>query len=188
MIEEIQNILMRAGFDPGAIDGKMTWQTREALKEFQKANSLKKTGYVNTETRVKLDSYRIETEAQPAPLPGVPVEQAPPTLSIPAAQGETITADIIRQRLMLPEWVKKIQQALNDAGFAAGPADGKMGGKTKSALIEFQKSKGLTSDGVVGVRTWEELSKFFPSSSSGPAAVQMPQAEAVAGRLFHPRP
>lgn len=39
--------------------------------------------------------------------------------------------------------VKQIQEALKKAGYDPGPADGNMGGRTKSALIQFQQDKGL---------------------------------------------
>jgi len=52
-----------------------------------------------------------------------------------------------------PEQVRKIQQALQDAGFNPGPVDGILGPKTLSALENFQKHKGLT----VGQTTKETL-------------------------------
>ncbi len=56
---------------------------------------------------------------------------------------------------------KDIQKALANAGLYTGPIDGKIGPKTKSAIIEFQKSKGLKADGKVGSKTWAELEKHL---------------------------
>ncbi len=50
-----------------------------------------------------------------------------------------------------------VQSALKKAGVYNGKVDGKIGPATKAAIIEFQKSNGLTADGVVGRRTWELL-------------------------------
>ena len=54
-----------------------------------------------------------------------------------------------------------VQKALKAAGYYNGAIDGKVGGKTKQAIADFQKAHNLTSDGVVGKRTWTELQKFL---------------------------
>lgn len=56
---------------------------------------------------------------------------------------------------------KDIQKALKNAGFYTGAVDGKIGPKTKLAVEEFQKSKGLKADGKVGPKTWAELEKYL---------------------------
>lgn len=50
-----------------------------------------------------------------------------------------------------------VQSRLNYLGFNCGNADGDFGSMTKSAVINFQRSKGLTADGVVGPSTWSYL-------------------------------
>jgi len=57
--------------------------------------------------------------------------------------------------------VKQIQAALENAGFDPGPIDGKLGSRTKRAIKEFQKLKGLTQNGEVDSQTCEELRKYF---------------------------
>jgi len=57
--------------------------------------------------------------------------------------------------------VKQIQKALKSAGFYQGAVDGKIGSKTKSAIIKFQKARNLKADGVVGKRTSMELNKYL---------------------------
>ena len=56
---------------------------------------------------------------------------------------------------------KQIQRALKKAGFYQGPIDGKIGTKTKEAIIKFHKANGLKADGIVGKRTSEELNKYL---------------------------
>lgn len=53
--------------------------------------------------------------------------------------------------------LKAIQKKLNELGFDCGEPDGIMGAKTKQAIKDFQKSKGLTADGVLGEKTRKEL-------------------------------
>lgn len=55
------------------------------------------------------------------------------------------------------ETIKLIQKKLNELGFNAGTEDGVFGFNTKQATIEFQRSKGLTKDGIIGRITWNAL-------------------------------
>lgn len=55
--------------------------------------------------------------------------------------------------------VKAIQQLLNARGFSCGTADGIFGEKTKNAVSQYQKSKKITADGVVGKQTYNNLLK-----------------------------
>jgi len=52
--KSIQTALKNAGFYSGAIDGKIGKKTKEAIKEFQKANGLKADGIVGKQTWSKL--------------------------------------------------------------------------------------------------------------------------------------
>jgi peptidoglycan hydrolase-like protein with peptidoglycan-binding domain len=49
--------LKNAGYDPGAIDGKLGKKTREAVKAFQTANNLKVDGKVGSQTWGMLKEY-----------------------------------------------------------------------------------------------------------------------------------
>ncbi len=53
--------------------------------------------------------------------------------------------------------VRQVQRALANLGYYSGPVDGVFGAKTKTAVEQFQKSKGLTVDGVVGSATLKAL-------------------------------
>ena len=48
------------------------------------------------------------------------------------------------------EQVKDIQHWLNDHGYNAGEEDGVFGEKTREAVIQFQSSKKIVTDGIVG--------------------------------------
>jgi hyperosmotically inducible protein len=50
MVRQAQEALKAKGFDPGAIDGVMGEQTREAIREFQKAEKLPVTGQLDPAT------------------------------------------------------------------------------------------------------------------------------------------
>jgi len=56
-IKEVQTALKNSGFYKGPIDGKLGSKTKEAIKEFQKANGLKADGVVGKRTANKLSVY-----------------------------------------------------------------------------------------------------------------------------------
>lgn len=68
----------------------------------------------------------------------------------------TITLDVLENGSK-GDTVKALQILLNGFGFSCGTADGKFGSKTLSAVKQFQKKKGLTQDGIVGINTWKAL-------------------------------
>lgn len=67
---------------------------------------------------------------------------AVPTLSRVGSRGSEVT---------------QIQQKLKGQGLYNGAVDGVFGNNTKNAVIAFQKSKGLTADGVAGPKTLAAL-------------------------------
>lgn len=67
------------------------------------------------------------------------------------------------------EWVRRLQEALLDAGFDPGSVDGDFGGLTEQALLDFQESSGLDVDGVVGPMTWDALGVAEPDDVPSPA-------------------
>ena len=49
------------------------------------------------------------------------------------------------------------QDDLNTLGYRTGGLDGIFGTLTKDAVIRYQKSRGLSSDGIIGCNTWRSL-------------------------------
>ena len=78
--------------------------------------------------------------------------------------------------------VTTLQTLLQQHGFAPGVIDGNFGPGTEAAVIAFQKSEGLTPDGVVGTRTAQALG-VAPQNLPAPSA--MPNVTvAVAAKMF----
>ncbi|WP_417910334.1 peptidoglycan-binding domain-containing protein [Candidatus Electronema sp. PJ] len=53
--------------------------------------------------------------------------------------------------------ITQVQEALVQEGFDAGPADGVLNDKTKQAIVDFQKAKGLAQGGTLTKETVEAL-------------------------------
>jgi peptidoglycan hydrolase-like protein with peptidoglycan-binding domain len=60
-----------------------------------------------------------------------------------------------------PEGVKEFQQALKGRGFDPGPVDGKIGLKTKKAIMAFQSAEGLSVNGTIDTKVLESLGEYF---------------------------
>ena len=104
-------------------------------------------------------SYNISLDALMRANPGVdpnrlfigqiicvPSSTQPPTSSCPTLRMGSSGASVV-----------ELQHLLLNAGFNPGAIDGIFGSMTQSAVIAFQRSKGLTPDGIVGVMTWTAL-------------------------------
>jgi len=96
----------------------------------------------------------IVTNIEPANT--VAMEAIPPTATV--GQTAPKMAPVVQSAI---DKTKDIQRALKNAGFDIGTIDGKIGPKTKKAIEDFQKSKGLKVDGKVGPKTWAELEKYL---------------------------
>ena len=100
---------------------------------------------------VVTQSFVTETD----PTQAMYQETIPPTAAVPsvAAPIKAASKDKLTKN-------KEIQTILKAANFYDGNIDGKMGPKTRKAIIKFQRAKGLKPDGKVGPKTWAELEKY----------------------------
>ena len=97
-----------------------------------------------------------------------------PAASVPAASsiGESSSDE-------RPSSVMAVQRALSRLGYDAGPADGRMGAKTRKAVTAYEKDKGWESSGTVSQRLQDRLVADLKLAESAPATPVV-QAKAVA--------
>ncbi|MEK6710670.1 MAG: peptidoglycan-binding domain-containing protein [Nitrospinota bacterium] len=91
-------------------------------------------------------------QEQPKPAPPAAAEKPAPAKKAPAKAAE--------KKAGAPE-VMALQAALKKAGEDPGPADGKMGRKTRAALRTFQKKNGLKVSGQADKLTMAKLQPFM---------------------------
>ena len=61
------------------------------------------------------------------------------------------------KRGSISTYVLIAQDDLNTLGFRTGGLDGIFGARTEEAVRNYQRSRGLTADGIVGCNSWRSL-------------------------------
>jgi peptidoglycan hydrolase-like protein with peptidoglycan-binding domain len=74
--------------------------------------------------------------------------------------------------------VRDVQALLKLAGYNV-EVDGDFGTTTKAAIMQFQRSKGLTADGIVGPKTQQALSHYRDSTVEEPGQAKLLNVEGV---------
>jgi len=140
-IRQVQERLNELGTNPRlGTDGIFGPLTESAVMAFQRSRGLNADGIVGP----------ITWNALFTPSP------TPPTIW-PPFPGVTL------QRGMQGPSIRQVQERLN--GLGANPrlaTDGVFGPLTEAAVMAFQRSMGLTADGVVGPITWNSLFLHTP--------------------------
>jgi peptidoglycan hydrolase-like protein with peptidoglycan-binding domain len=79
--------------------------------------------------------------------------------------------------------VTNLQQGLKDLGFDPNGVDGNFGPGTKAALIAFQKSKGLTADGIAGPQTMAALQLGAGAAAGASMGTTTSSGDSVGGAV-----
>lgn len=148
-VSDIQRRLMKLGYDLGITgpDGVFGPKTEEAVRDFQKKHALPESGCVDDSTWKKLveESYEL---------------------------GERLL--YLHHPFFRGKDVRDLQRLLQSLGFNPGILDGIFGPKTEKAVKEFQRSTGLIVDGIVGLKTLEELKRM---GAGGEVDIEFPRRE-----------
>lgn len=136
-IRQIQQALNKKGFHAGNADGTWGEETRQAVRNFQKAQDIKQTG--------QLDERTVSAM-------GVQFDQA------------SLHYDV---QNLKPEHIRAVQRNLNQKGFDAGEVDGIWDDETRSALRNFQKSQNMKQTGALDQKTATALGVQFAQQEGG---------------------
>ena len=129
-IAALQVALRSHGLYAGTVDGISGPMTRDALIRFQRRNGIRPTGRVGAATRCKLGK-----------------------LGSPLLGQRALSSGLVG-------WdVASLEFRLRGYGLPAKRIDGRFDAATAAALRRFQRSRGLTPDGIAGVRTFRALTK-----------------------------
>ena len=137
-VRQLQQALVNKGYGI-SVDGAFGPATKSAVMSFQRSQGIEVDGVVGSVTWSRLFGSTSSVTVASSNTASVSVSY-PGLLKV----GSSGTA------------VKQLQQALASKGYSL-TVDGAFGPATKSAVVSFQRSQGITADGVVGSVTWGRL-------------------------------
>lgn len=126
-VVQLQQSLNNKGYYCGEADGIFGSKTLSAVKQFQNDHGLTADGIVGPNTR---NALNLSSDLKNTGI---------------LKQGSRGAA------------VVQLQNLLNQKGYYCGSADGILGVNTYNAVVKFQQSCGLATDGIVGPRTGAAL-------------------------------
>jgi len=143
IVLEVADRLYRVGHlaNPRQAGAVFDDELAEAIRHFQQDQGLLVDGIVNDETYRRLEEARWEL-------------------------GDRV---LFRSsgKLMAGDDVADLQMKLAELGFETGRVDGLFGRNTENALKEFQRSMGLTQDGICGSVIYKALSQLTRTVAGG---------------------
>lgn len=111
---ELQALLNGLGYDAGSPDGLFGSNTRRAVRSFQSGNAMPADGFP---TSALLDRVRVRAGVAPAPpREAVGLERS---------------------------GVRELQRLLNRLGYGVGSPDGVIGSRTRDAIRDFERARGM---------------------------------------------
>ncbi len=140
-VSDLQSSLTKLGYNTYGVDGVFGQNTYNAVVAFQKAYGLTQDGIVGNQTKSAIS----------AALSSKSSSSTSSTLQM-GSTGDT---------------VKQLQRNLTSLGFNTNGVDGIFGQNTYNEVVAFQKSKGLTQDGIVGSQTQSAINSALSKNTSG---------------------
>lgn len=138
-VRVLQRALQKLDWAPGRVDGMLGTRTEAALLRFQAATGLATDGIAGPAT------WRTLAQAQSGGLR--------------RGAGYATPGGSAR--------VRALQRRLHGRGLSPGPADGRYGPITETAVAQFQRAAGIRASGALDTRTRRALARGLGSRFSG---------------------
>lgn len=142
-IEEVQRALLATGNYKGMVDGVAGKNTRLAIAAYQRSAGLKINGEVSNEL----------------------IEHLRYTRQVAAASQFTASVAELEKNPGEAAALRQVQTGLAELGYAPGEITGDLTSATIRAIIQFEKDRGLPSDGTVSSALLAEISKMSGDSA-----------------------
>ena len=164
-VRTLQQNLKTLGYYTGTVTGNFGPLTKEAVYSFQKANGLSADGVAGEKTLAAVSSKLKGGSSSSSNSSSSGSSSSSSSSSSSASTSSLLNTSVTLQQGTKSDEVLKLQNMLTSLGFYTGNKTGNFGEKTADAVIAYQKSKGLTADGIAGKKTLAAINADYSGSS-----------------------
>ena len=147
-VRRLQQDLSTLGYYNGAISGHFGSKTEAAVMSFQRKNGLSADGIAGSNTLAKIATALGNSSNNNS--------------------GNTPSSSdtLLKYGVKNSDAVRALQNNLKSLGYYNGSVTGNFGRLTKEAVYNFQKSNGLSADGIAGSKTLSAIQKKLSGNSN----------------------
>lgn len=145
-VKVLQETLNQLGHNCGTADGVFGGLTYNGVLSFQRSKGLSTDGIVGSQTIDAINGNK------PSKTPTQTKPNTPSRSPAPAKPVAVTTSRLLKLGTRGKD-VQALQNSLNRLGYNCGKADGIFGSLTYNAVVNYQKTQGLSTDGVAGPKT-----------------------------------
>lgn len=142
-----QNLKSLGYYSTGSVTGNFGKLTKDAVYTFQRDHGLSADGIAGAKTLSAIASALGGSSSSSGST-----SSSGSSSSASSSSGQLSTSVTLQKNSKSDE-VLKLQKALKSLGFYTGNLTGNFGSVTADAVTAYQRSKGLTADGIAGSRT-----------------------------------
>lgn len=186
-VRTLQQNLKTLGYYTGSVTGNFGRLTKEAVYNFQKANGLSADGVAGSKTLAAITG-KLSGSSSSGSNNTNSGSSSSSSSGSSSSSSTALNTSVMLQQGSSGDEVLKLQNMLTTLGFYTGNKTGNFGALTADAVTAYQKSKGLTADGIAGKRTLAAINADYSgngSSSAGSTDGTTTPSAQVAGNVIY---
>ena len=165
-VRTLQQNLKTLGYYDGSVTGNFGRLTKEAVYNFQKANGLSADGVAGAKTLSSISGKLSGNSSSNGSSSSGSSSSGSSSSNNGSDSSTLLNTSVMLQQGSSSSEVLKLQNMLASLGFYTGNKTGNFGALTADAVMAYQKSKGLTADGIAGKKTLAAINADYSGKGS----------------------